>query len=463
MSNTDRWNHNDGRNFDEQLNNSQRTYWKDKPYYRNKDQNSFNDKQGNENRIYNNKPKLNQKFRNNPPYENFEQDEFRHFQKHRPDFNQGNRNYYQKNQQFDVDEEDVHDLFDQALPTGGKIQRPKKQDQGEIKNDFRNIIDNIKANRPKRVDMNDQSNNSDRELENYTKRQSNQQHSYYPPAYPINGLNLPRGVMIPNQNIIRAPIGMVPKMQDQNFNPYFMVGNPMKMNNNYGNERRPSRPENFQQGNKVYNNKRAVQFMNNQFRPRNVKSDKNLITVPVKTNFESNVLNDNVKLPDNKWRNNKYSELQNNLLQINQPDMMNSESTHCDVGSNEDYNSLHSEDDRNVLQVVIKLLDREDVIRINKNEDTLKVTRDFCQKNKLNERLIKPIHDKIKQALKSLDLLLDHTMSTEEELSLTEVKNYYKEIEDEQDTFQDMSCFTDLGRDDSHLTTDENIQLNISK
>ena len=119
-------------------------------------------------------------------------------------------------------------------------------------------------------------------------------------------------------------------------------------------------------------------------------------------------------------------------------------------------------DDKAVLQIVIKLMDKEEIINLNRNEDTLKVSKEFCAKNQLNDELAKPIQQKIKQALKSIDLILDHNISTAEEQSLIEIQNIYNQIQTN-DSFVNLSCMTDLGETELHLDIDDNIQLNMSK
>jgi hypothetical protein len=119
-------------------------------------------------------------------------------------------------------------------------------------------------------------------------------------------------------------------------------------------------------------------------------------------------------------------------------------------------------DDKTVLQIVIKLIDKEEIINIARNEDTLKISKEFCIKNQLNDELAKPIQQKIKQALKSIDLILDHNISTAEEQSLVEIQNIYNQIQSN-DSFVNLSCMTDLGETELHLDISDNIQLNMSK
>jgi hypothetical protein len=70
-----------------------------------------------------------------------------------------------------------------------------------------------------------------------------------------------------------------------------------------------------------------------------------------------------------------------------------------------------------MLQVVIRLVDRDEVINVCKGEDTLRLSKEFCKKNNLAGYLIKRINAKIKQAIKSLDLILEHPDDTKEENS----------------------------------------------
>jgi hypothetical protein len=187
-----------------------------------------------------------------------------------------------------------------------------------------------------------------------------------------------------------------------------------------------------------------------------VKSDKNVVASLQRTNIETQILNENVRLPNKMWRN--HYNIQDNIIRK----LEKTKEEVIDTPSPIDKDVSFENDDKAVLQIVIKLIDKEETINLTRSEDTLKVSKDFCIKNQLNDELIKPIQQKIKQALKSIDLILDHNISTAEEQSLVEIQNIYNQIQSN-DSFLNLSCITDLGDTELHLDTDENIQLNMSK
>lgn len=214
---------------------------------------------------------------------------------------------------------------------------------------------------------------------------------------------------------------------------------------------------NFKQINNNFNNKKIMMpnmnpQMNMMYRMKPVKSDKNVTSSLQRTNIETQILNDNVRLPNKMWRN--HYNVQDNIIRKEKA------KEEVDVISPEEKEA--SFDDKAVLQIVIKLIDKEEVINLTRSEDTLKVSKEFCIKNQLNDELAKPIQQKIKQALKSIDLILDHNISTAEEQSLTEIQNIYNQIQSN-DSFLNLSCITDLGESELRLDIDENIQLNMSK
>jgi hypothetical protein len=189
--------------------------------------------------------------------------------------------------------------------------------------------------------------------------------------------------------------------------------------------------------------------MNIMYRMKPVNSDKNIVGSLQRNSIETH-LYENVRLPNKTWRN--HNNIQDNFVKKEILD------TPSPIAKDASYEN----EDKAVLQIIIKLIDKEEIISLTKSEDPLKVSKEFCLKNQLNDDLIKPIQHKIKQALKSIDLILDHNISTAEEQSLIEVQNIYNQIPSN-DSFLNLSCMTDIGDTCLHLDIDENIQLNMSR
>jgi hypothetical protein len=144
-------------------------------------------------------------------------------------------------------------------------------------------------------------------------------------------------------------------------------------------------------------------------------------------------------------RNNDYRPLQNdsetNLPRVDVHDPYFNE-------SNSSVNDSLDADETSMLHVVIKLNDRDEILTVGKHMDPLKLTREFCMKNQLSEYLIKPIYVKIKQAIKSLDQILEHSVGTNEERSLKEIQDYYSLLNNstcEDDEMFNLSCITEIG------------------
>jgi hypothetical protein len=217
------------------------------------------------------------------------------------------------------------------------------------------------------------------------------------------------------------------------------------MNNNYNNN-----------NNKPLMMPNMNQQMGMRFRMKPVNSEKNVVSNMPRTNIETQILNENVRLPNHKmWRN--HFNIHDNILRKSEK-----KEEVLDTPSPIEKDISFENDDKTVLQIVIKLIDKEEIINIARNEDTLKISKEFCIKNQLNDELAKPIQQKIKQALKSIDLILDHNISTAEEQSLVEIQNIYNQIQSN-DSFVNLSCMTDLGETELHLDISDNIQLNMSK
>jgi hypothetical protein len=258
-----------------------------------------------------------------------------------------------------------------------------------------------------------------------------------------------------NQNFDRRKKFIGNLQQQQQF------GNNKFYEKNMMNQQANNQPQyNFKQvNNNNFNNNKKMMMpnmnpqMNMMYRMKPVKSEKSVIP---RTNIETQILNENVRLPNKMWRN--HYNIQDNIIRK----LEKTKEEVIDLPSPIEKDTSFENDDKTVLQIVIKLIDKEEVIKITRSEDTLKVSKDFCAKHQLNEELLKPIQYKIKQALKSIYLILDHNINTTEEQSLIEVQNIYNQLQSN-DSFLNLSCITDLGDSDLHLDIDENIQLNMSK
>jgi hypothetical protein len=244
--------------------------------------------------------------------------------------------------------------------------------------------------------------------------------------------------------------------QAGHFNPNFMMNN--LNNQQQGFTKNP-------QYNKNYNRKYNRSGFNNQgYRKRPFYSEKNL--------SEQNPFNENARYTNannqNHWKNNQNT-FHNNWAQnshTNEPDNKFSPSTHTASTTNvqtiiqdEEFEKITSsnevsldvdQEEPTVLQVILKLNDRVETININKNEDSLMTAKEFCKKNGLADCLIIPINEKIKQAFKSMDQVLESNMRVEETDVLKEVENLYKQADtkistdDPADETLNLSCFTEL-------------------
>jgi hypothetical protein len=266
-----------------------------------------------------------------------------------------------------------------------------------------------------------------------------------------------------NQNFDRRK-----KMMNNNQQQQQQFVNNKYFQKNMINQQMNNTPHNFNMNN---NNFKQINNNNNNFNNKKimmpnmnpqmgmmyrkpVKSEKNISANLQRTNIETQILNENVRLPNKMWRN--HYNVQDNVIRKEKT------KEEIDPPSPLEKDASFENDDRAVLQIVIKLIDKEEVINLTRSEDTLKVSKEFCAKNQLNDDLAKPIQQKIKQALKSIDLILDHNISTTEEQSLTEIQNIYNQMQSN-DSFLNLSCITDIGESELRLDIDENIQLNMSK
>jgi len=111
-------------------------------------------------------------------------------------------------------------------------------------------------------------------------------------------------------------------------------------------------------------------------------------------------------------------------------------------------------------------MDKDATITVSRGDDLYLIAKNFIQVHKLNQNLIKPIGDKIRFALNSIDKLLDCKISGEEHKSLSAIQNYYDEKnleEDESEIFDvmDLSCITDIGSQGNYIS--DSLSLSIEE
>jgi len=124
------------------------------------------------------------------------------------------------------------------------------------------------------------------------------------------------------------------------------------------------------------------------------------------------------------------------------------------------------------LFVSIKLNDREEILPVGKNEDVFYTAKTFVLQQKLNNNLIKPIAERIRQALNSINVILECTLNEKEHQSLSAIQTFYTDNKIEEDdsdlvNMLDLSCITDIGSPGNYLSDTEDFKkverLNISR
>lgn len=129
-----------------------------------------------------------------------------------------------------------------------------------------------------------------------------------------------------------------------------------------------------------------------------------------------------------------------------------------------------------ILYVSVRISGKDELLGINSKEDSQTTIRKFITKHHLNEKLLKPISEKVNNALSSIDSVLKTDVESKHYHSLKKVKNYYTTKIEENDTEKlsdlDLSCFTEIGDCDTncettfHLTNEESKtteKLNMSR
>jgi hypothetical protein len=93
--------------------------------------------------------------------------------------------------------------------------------------------------------------------------------------------------------------------------------------------------------------------------------------------------------------------------------------------SNNNTNIKPSQDKKIEFSVVIKLKSEEKTILVYKGENYEKKASQFCLKNKLNQKLIKPIYDTILNASNYIDYLMRKELTPFESNQLDSIKDTY--------------------------------------
>ena len=105
----------------------------------------------------------------------------------------------------------------------------------------------------------------------------------------------------------------------------------------------------------------------------------------------------------------------------------------------------------NILFVTVKLKDGEETVTIIKGADIYQTAQIFVVRHQLSLSLIRPICESIKQALNSLDIIMDLPLTDRDHKSLTTIENFYQEQKEEELIDFDLSCITDFGTSNNCL------------
>lgn len=229
-----------------------------------------------------------------------------------------------------------------------------------------------------------------------------------------------------------------------------LTGNPQSQNSYKNNN-----PNIFDQNNnKVWRNNNNNPNYNNNYNP-NFMMNNNMNNINNNMNNNVTFKKSNHSGFNNSRKNFKSIKEEDHNINNNGRSSKPMESKLCDPNDDNGYfSSDHSDEEESVnkqaaLLVAIKLNGKEETICISKNEksdDISKIAKEFVIKHKLNENLVNPIIMKIKQAINSIDLILDHNISVQEHYSLFKVQNFYnqKDIEEEELFNLNLSCITDI-------------------
>jgi hypothetical protein len=272
-----------------------------------------------------------------------------------------------------------------------------------------------------------------------------------------------------------------------NMNNKRMFENPQSMSGGFYRDKKPQNngfniiggPKQYRK----YNNTNTTNNLcnttsNGMYRMKYVKSDKYLKVNDLKGNLPSSdyykrinqtqsvnmTMNPNANGYNYNYGDRGTYKKEASLNRYDNANLIKEERTEEDLNKlHKDYISSGNDDSQgypkeDVLKVSVKLIDREVTLSVCKGEDVYNTARGFVQKNKLNPQLIKPIGDRIKSALNSIEKLLDLPINESERESFSLFQTHCSKIKEENDI--DLSCITDMGStnylsEDFSLTADD--------
>jgi len=169
--------------------------------------------------------------------------------------------------------------------------------------------------------------------------------------------------------------------------------------------------------NQINNGKNQDMGQNN----NNLNALTNIVNSTIKeVNQPSNLFTSNLKNMNFKKGRNSLAEEEIK----NKNKTSHKEDSICD--SSDDEKPQASTPPQNLnLFISVKLSHGEEFIQVNKNDDTLKITHDFIFKHQMNEKLIKPLHLKIVQALSSIEMLPFCDLTEKQFNQLSEIRDYF--------------------------------------
>ena len=155
-----------------------------------------------------------------------------------------------------------------------------------------------------------------------------------------------------------------------------------------------------------------------------------------------------------------YLESKNNENAVNENKYFSSNDSHYSIAEED----TKYENKDILLFVSVKISGKEELLGINTKEDSMITIRKFISKHRLNEKLIKPISEKVTNAMSSIDSLLQSKIDGKDYKSLNIIKKMYDpKIEEEKVPDLDLSCFTYLGESDSYCGFNFNLSTEEAK
>jgi hypothetical protein len=95
------------------------------------------------------------------------------------------------------------------------------------------------------------------------------------------------------------------------------------------------------------------------------------------------------------------------------------------------------------LSVSVKLLNRQEFIYLTKDDEPLNTARLFVSKHGLNENLISPIAESIKQSIISIKMILDYSLTDTDRKNLSEIQKIYQDKQEEDFNMLEIKYHTD--------------------